>query len=110
MMEPQAQMFTALLFFQSLELILKFPLSPLLAQEGKGWDGDINEFLLLSHSTRTTCVHCGSRVPFLFPTTPPCVDSPDTQNLVGISGALHNNMGQIWRERDAPSYGKPKSW
>lgn len=47
MMEPQVQMFTAPLFFQSFELILNFPLSPLPAQEGKQWGGDIIEVLLL---------------------------------------------------------------
>lgn len=98
------------LFFQSFELLLNFPLSPLPVQEGKRWEGDIHEFLLPPHSTRITCIHCGSSTLFLFPTAPHCVHSSDTQTPVGFSGDLHISLGQIWRERDSPSYSKDKNW
>lgn len=44
---PSPRMFTAPLFYQRFELILNFPLSPLPAQEGKEWRGDINAVLLV---------------------------------------------------------------
>lgn len=88
--------------------------STLPAKEGKGWEGDDGEVLLLpSHSTPTTEIHCPPPFTDLFssfPTAPPHVHSPNTHSFVGIRGALHITLGHSMEGEGPPApMARPKA-